>query len=223
MKLLFPFNRQKIKRFSVKGKTTRSQITATYQTINKIESLLKVIIMNTMTSSILVISFMLILSTVNTINAQSFECPDQSANAEQEKTSSMIIITEEDYPCFQSIECLKTNQKFRNIAFSEDIQFPDEYVMSGEVTNMYLNARYDRRGNLIESTLYRKNTALPSSVRRQLVQDGLAGWTMMENEMVVNDFEAQKTEYKIVLEKDDNRQTLYFDNEGNRIQQLARR
>lgn len=183
--------------------------------------------MKTMTSSILTISFILILSTVNTVNAQSFECPDPSVKGDQEKTSSKIFITEEDYPCFQSIDCLKTSQKFKdrgwNIAFKEDIQIPDEYVMRGEVTNMYLNARYDRRGNLIESTLYRKNTALPSSVRRQLVQDDLTGWTMIENEMVVNDFEVQKTEYKIVLEKDDNTQILYFDNEGNRIQRLARR
>jgi len=91
------------------------------------------------------------------------------------------------------------------------------------MTNMNLTARYDRRGNLVESTLYRKNTALPSPVRKQLVSEDLTGWMMIENEMVVRDFETEKTEYKVILEKNNNKQTLYFDHEGNRIQQFARR
>jgi len=86
--------------------------------------------MKTMTSSILAISFMLILSTLNSVNAQSVECPEPSATADQTKASSMIFISEDDYPCLKSIDCLKENGW--NISFRDDVQHPNEYIMAGK-------------------------------------------------------------------------------------------
>ncbi|MEX1269878.1 MAG: hypothetical protein WEA56_12780 [Balneolaceae bacterium] len=135
-----------------------------------------------------------------------------------------IVLLEVDYSCLQNIQCLKdTNflkKKGWNIRFENDGEVGPYTLEGSNGLRKTLNARYDKNGELIEASLIRMNVNLPTVVKKSILTD-FPDWTMTSNEMIVTDFDAGKTEYKVSLKKGIDRQTLFFDYDGDRIKGLA--
>lgn len=132
-----------------------------------------------------------------------------------------IVLQESDYSCLQNIHCLESTELLQekgwNIRF-ENIGETGPYALTGKNgLRKTLNARYDKKGELIEASLIRVNVVLPAAVRESIVAE-FPDWTMTSNEMAVADFDAAKTEYKVNLKKGSERQTVWFDEEGSRIE-----
>ena len=73
-------------------------------------------------------------------------------------------------------------------------------------------------GNLIESTLIKKNTQVPLAILRFIYShETFNSWTMTGNEIVVKDFDPYQTEYKVIMSNGDETQVLNFKEQGESI------
>lgn len=135
-----------------------------------------------------------------------------------------IVLLEEDYLCLQNIQCLKDTdfleKKGWNIRFENNGETGPYTLAGSNGLRKTLDARYDKKGELIEASLIRMNVKLPMVIKKSLFNE-FPDWTMTSNEMIVTDFDAAKTEYKVSLKKGTERQTLYYDYDGARIRGLA--
>lgn len=142
----------------------------------------------------------------------------------EETSPGEMVILETDYPCLQNIRCLKDTdfleEKGWNIRF-ENEEGAGPYSLEGNNgLRKTLKASYDKKGELIEASLIRINVNLPTDVRKTIHSE-FPDWTMTSNEMIVTDFDANKTEYKVNLKKGTERQTAFYDYDGDRIKGLA--
>lgn len=152
------------------------------------------------------------------VKAQDCECPEVALGNE----SVLTVIKVSDYANFLNVEGLK---KYSNIKFSGyELYSPEarEYTLQNNGKNIRLFATYGKDGNLIKGKLVAKNTRLPKVIIDYLVTDNYRGWTMTSNKTIVRDFNAQKTEYEVIIQRDKMKQKLLFDHIGNRITKLAK-
>lgn len=152
------------------------------------------------------------------LNAQDCTCPEETV---QESTTVLTMISENDYPNFLNINGLKkySNIKYRGlIPGSDDIK---SFSLKSTGKEFKLFATYREDGSLIKGTLTRKDSRLPKIIRDYLASDDYMDWTMIHNKTIVHDFNAQRTEYEVNLERDGMKQTLLFDHSGNRIRRFT--
>jgi hypothetical protein len=97
---------------------------------------------------------------------------------------------------------------------------PDYYVATATGNGISCESRYDRNGNLISSKTVATNVKLPLTITQSIVRN-YPGWTITGDQMITTDFDLTTTYYTVVIRSDDGeRQTLYFDRNGNKIEQV---
>lgn len=92
----------------------------------------------------------------------------------------------------------------------------DEYSISFFIPEGRILASYDKDGNILRTIEKYKNLALPPAVRES-VAENYEGWTMTKNAYLVNYHDKKgvtKKEYKILLEKDNQRMRIKTDENG---------
>lgn len=92
----------------------------------------------------------------------------------------------------------------------------DDYSISFFIPEGRILASYDKDGNILRTIEKYKNLALPPAVRES-VAENYEGWTMTKNAYLVNYHDKKgvtKKEYKILLEKDNQRMRIKTDENG---------
>ncbi|MDR8391171.1 hypothetical protein NC796_08485 [Aliifodinibius sp. S!AR15-10] len=171
--------------------------------------------------NVIVLSIGILFLVVPSLNAQDCNCSEATAVVQGEPTSVLTGISESDYPYFLNIKGLK---KYSNITYNG---LPvgssnANYSLRSDGKGMKLSATYGEDGNLINGWYITKNRVIPRAIREFLTTENYIGWTMTDNKIVVHDFDALKTEYEVKLQKDNMKQTLFFDHSGTQIKKLSR-
>lgn len=180
--------------------------------------------MMTFNTSIRILTILVFLIFSGSVFSQGLSQSSGQEDMIEPKKQNSSLISENYYNCFKELHCLKNNREIREKGL--DIQFDrkrhfKEYQLSGETRNEKLDAVYDDQGRLIEARLVRVNFALPRFITEQLVTGQYADWRMIGNEMVVENFDAKTTRYKVILQKEDQGTVLYFDRHGNQMNHFA--
>lgn len=153
------------------------------------------------------------------LNAQDCICPEETV---EEITTVLTTIGENDFPNFLNINGLK---KYSNITYTgEDFNSPEAktFTLKSSGKKYRLYATYGEDGNLIRGIFTTEDTYLPKVIRGYLATDDYKDWTMTNYKTIVRNFDVQRTEYEVKLERDDMKQRLFFDHSGNRIKRLSR-
>lgn len=133
--------------------------------------------------------------------------------------SVLGLIGEEDYPYFLNISDLK---KYSNVQYGGLIgRSAKTYTINTRNKQINLHAKYAKNGKLIKGLLVTKNSPVPLVILLYLI-DYHKDWIMTSNKTFVHDFDTQKTEYEVKMEKDGKKQTLFFDHAGKPLKKLSR-
>jgi len=133
------------------------------------------------------------------------------------ESENLFVIGEKEYRCFRELDCLKRNRelidKGLNIKFNGS-NASDLYILQGESRNEKIYAEYNSRGLLMHGYLIRTNVMLPAEIRNTLNEIGYSDWRVIGNEVEIVNFDRKSTEYKVVLQKDDEVRVVQFDRNG---------
>lgn len=147
-----------------------------------------------------------------------------SSTTDDTKTNSSLMIHEDNFSCFQNLQCLMKENPFRTSNL-DDIRFNNHeyqtYVVEGTSKNEEVYAVYDQDGLLIESTVTQRNIVLPEKVSRSLVSSEFRDWTLIGNELEVHNFDKNTMLYKVVLQNGEEVRVEYFDHNGNRKNRIS--
>ena len=165
----------------------------------------------------IILSLAILFLTAQSIKAQDCECPEVVL----ENESVLNVIEMSDYAKFLNIEGFKKYSNIKYEGFGLNSPEVREYTLKNNGKHIRLYATYGRDGNLIKGRLIIKDSRLPRVIQDYLVTDNYRGWTMISNRTIVHDFNAETTEYEVTIERDQMKQTLLFDQFGNRIERLA--
>lgn len=160
----------------------------------------------------------LFLATLS-LNAQDCTCPEETV---EEPTTVLTTIGEQDYPNFLTLNGLKRYSNIRYSGLLPGSADAKSFTIRTNGKRYQLNATYGADGNLIRGIYTTKDSNIPRTIRDYLATDDFKGWTMIHNKTIVRDFDVERTEYEVNLERDGVKQTLLFDHSGNRIRRLAR-
>lgn len=140
-----------------------------------------------------------------------------------DKNLNKLTIQENNFSCYQDLECLKQNNPFKNSNLDEmriHNNRVSKYVIEGSSRDEEIYAEYNRNGELITATLIQRNIVLPIDLMKTLISDDFNSWKMIGNELVVEDFDKRSMQYKIILQKGDMTKIVTFDRNGNINNQL---
>lgn len=146
-----------------------------------------------------------------------------SAKTDADNNLSKLTIQENNFSCYQNLQCLKQNNPFKNSNLDEmriNSNRISKYVIEGSSRDEEIYAEYNRHGDLITATVIQRNIVLPMELMETLFSDEFNSWKMIGNELVVEDFDKHRMQYKIILQKDDMTKIETFDRNGNITNQL---
>lgn len=147
-----------------------------------------------------------------------------SSTTDDTKTNNSLMIHEDNFSCFQNLQCLMKDNPFRTSNL-DDIRFNNHeyqtYVVEGTSKNEEVYAVYDQDGLLIESTVTQRNIVLPEKISRSLVSSEFRDWTLIGNELEVRNFDKNTMLYKVVLQNGEEVRVEYFDRNGNRKNRIS--
>ncbi|MDX1638104.1 MAG: PepSY-like domain-containing protein [Balneolaceae bacterium] len=136
-----------------------------------------------------------------------------TAEAQKEKVEKselpeeVVTAIEKDYlPCKDRITWYTTD-KSGNI---------DYYIATARGENMNCESVYNSRGELIQARTVMTNIKLPSFVM-QSVKDSYPGWNVNDTRMVFRDFTMDRKHFEVVIARDDDEKTIYFDGMGKEV------
>ncbi len=75
-------------------------------------------------------------------------------------------------------------------------------------------AVYDGSGDLIKATVIQRNIALPKTILRVLTSSEFDDWSLIGNELVIENFDKHSMQYKVILKNGDEIRVEYFDTYG---------
>lgn len=131
-----------------------------------------------------------------------------------------LAVNESNLFCFQNLQCLKAENPFKNSDLS-NIKLDGsnlKYVIKGSARNEQLYAEYEgKNGSLIAATVIQRNVTLPKSILVELNNGEYSDWTMVGNTRVIKNFNKDDISYEVVLMKNGELQTSYFDSNGMAI------
>lgn len=92
----------------------------------------------------------------------------------------------------------------------------DYYVATASGDQISCESVYDRNGKLIRATTEMTSVRIPpivaTSIKRQYPE-----WKITEEKMVFRDFDMEKKHFEVVIDKDGEKQTLYYDSRGSSL------
>jgi hypothetical protein len=120
----------------------------------------------------------------------------QSADS-YSSTDGNLTINESNLWCFQSLQCLKSENPFENSNLDE-VRLNDtteKFVVEGKAKNEEMYAEYDGlTGSLIKSTVIQRNIHLPNKILVELTTGDFKDWTMVGNKRVIKNFSKNSIE-----------------------------
>ena len=173
---------------------------------------------------------MLITNIITTIlitllmSAPAVAFQNTSSVTDDAKSNKSLMIHEDNFSCFQNLQCLMKKNPFRYSSYNElriNSYEYQEFVVEGASKNEDVYAVYDQNGHLIEATVSQRNIALPGKITRTLVSGEFRGWSMIGNELEVHNFDKKTMLYKVVLQNGDEFRVQYFDRNGNRMNGIS--
>ena len=151
------------------------------------------------------------------ISSSAFSLQASQNSTDGEKPKTTLTITEDNFNCFQSLECLRRNNPFPNSDLS-NISLNDRraegYTVEGSSKNESLYAEYHYRGGLVKATVIQRYIPLPKAINEILVSGELESWTMIGNKLVVRNFDRNTMQYKVMLKNGNDIRVEYFNKYG---------
>ncbi|MCW9708214.1 hypothetical protein [Fodinibius salsisoli] len=167
----------------------------------------------------IIVSLSVLFLMALSLKAQDCRCPEEVV---VEKTTVLTMIGENDYPNFLNISGLKKYSNIRYTGLAPGSAGAKTFTLKNTGKKFKLFATYREDGSLIKGIITSKDAPVPLTIRNYLAADDYKDWTMVHNKTVVRNFDAQRTEYEVDLERDGMKQRLFFDHSGNRIKKLSR-
>lgn len=130
---------------------------------------------------------------------------------------------EENFKCFQSLSCLKRENPFLNSNLGSvnlNNNRYGHYVVEGRSENGSMHAVYDNRGELIKAKVIQRNAALPKAVADVLATGEFKEWTQIGNEVEVIDFDRNKVQYMVILEREGEIRIEYLNIDGKLLNRV---
>jgi len=133
----------------------------------------------------------------------------------QQQDRPLTPLSTDNFECMQHVHCLTESEALKDkgwvFVFDNSVEKSIQELtasMNGE--NISLQATYNKDGALINATYKLQNFILPSTLLVHLTGPEFDGWRMAGNEMVVNNFMAEQTEYRVFMENGTKSKTLSF-------------
>lgn len=134
-----------------------------------------------------------------------------------------LSINESNLYCFQNLQCMKDEKPFKNSNL-DDVklnQGTEKYVIEGKSKNEELYAEYNgNNGNLIKATVIQRNIILPKNIMVELSTGEYSDWKMVGNKRIIKNFVKDSIVYEVMMMKDGELRTEYFDSNGMTKDQL---
>lgn len=134
-----------------------------------------------------------------------------------------LTINEENLGCFQTLQCLKRENPFQKSNL-EEVKLNNQsnrYIVEGSTKNETLYAEYNGKGDLIKATVIQRNIVLPRTINIVLTSGELENWSVIGNELVIENFDKSRMEYKVILEHEGEVRVEYFDHKGEHRNRLS--
>lgn len=133
------------------------------------------------------------------------------------KTQMNLTITEDKFPCFQSLECLKRENIFpdsnlKNVNIFMDRM--DGYITEGSSDSESLYAVYNRKGELVKATVIQRDIPLPIALINTLGMEEFSSWTVVGNELEIKNFDKNQMVYKVILQNGNKIRVEHFNKHG---------
>lgn len=148
----------------------------------------------------------------------------QTDRIDEEKQRSSLTINESNFDCFQSLQCLKRENPFKNSNLNEirlNDHKTDRFIVEGTSKNETLYAVYDGRGELVKATVIQRNIILPKSITGVLTTGEFEPWFIIGNELVIENFDKKSMQYKVILQQEGDVRVEYFDREGHLLNRVS--
>lgn len=170
-----------------------------------------------MKTSKIILSLGILLLASLPIRAQTCECPEVPV----EQTTTPKVMGVNDYTNFLTIEGLKKYSNIKYEGIDKNLS-AKRFILSSKNNRTSIYAIYGTDGNLLRARLVTKNVRLPKAIQHYLVTNDYRDWTMTSNKVIVHDFDRDKTEFEVIIQRDNKKQKLLFDNSGIPIEMLSR-
>lgn len=135
-----------------------------------------------------------------------------------------LTITIDKFDCFQTLQCLQRENPFRNSDLA-NIRFnnnrTDNYVVEGSSKNETLHAVYSSNGDLLKATVIQRNIPMPRAINETLVSEEFQGWTLIGNELRIENFDKERMQYQVILQNEGEVRIEYFDRYGHFLNRLS--
>lgn len=93
---------------------------------------------------------------------------------------------------------------------------PDYFVATARGDNVTCEGVYDKNGRLVRSKVVFKNVELPDFVMEAVTKD-YPGWEVGGDEIVIRDFDENKKYFQVLIYKDRDTKTVYYDAKGKKV------
>lgn len=154
------------------------------------------------------------LFVITSTPASSFQMSSDELNPEKPRKS--LTIHESNFSCFQSLQCLIRENPFPKSNLDE-VRLnnnSEKFVVEGTSKNETMHAVYNGSGDLIKATVIQRNIALPKTILRVLTSSEFDDWSLIGNELVIENFDKDSMQYKVILKNGDEVRVEYFDKYG---------
>jgi len=149
---------------------------------------------------------------------------DKSNMPDEVFKPSSLTITMDKFDCFQKLQCLKRDNPFRNSNLGQ-INFnhnrAESYVVEGSSKNETLHAVYNSNGDLQKATVIQRNIPMPRAINEVLISDEFRDWSLIGNELVIQNFDRERMQYKVILQNGSEVRVEYFDRYGQNLNRIS--
>lgn len=133
----------------------------------------------------------------------------------QQNDRVLLPLDDEDFKCFQTIKCVTDSESLKEkgwaFIFDDSVEnYLQELSIAMKGVNVELSATYNKKGELLRATYKRQNLALPAALLSHIAIDEFDGWNMTGNEMIMKNFEENKTNYTVELQNNSSTKLLTF-------------
>jgi len=168
--------------------------------------------------NILITTCLISLISLPAISQQSAE------NTESEYELAPRAITIDKFDCFQTLQCLKRENPFKKSNL-DNIRINDNrssrFIVEGSSKNETLHAVYTNSGELVKATVIQRNIPMPRTINEALVTGEYKSWTVIGNELVIENFDKERMQYKVILENEGEVRVEYFDRNGHFLNRIS--
>ncbi len=133
-------------------------------------------------------------------------------------------ISIDKFDCFQTLQCLQRENPFKNSNLG-NIRINDNrsnrFIVEGSSKNETLHAVYTNSGELVKATVIQRNIPMPRAISETLLTGEYESWKVIGNELVIEDFDEERMQYKVILQNEDEVRVEFLDRNGKFINRIS--